>query len=95
MEMSVLEALETNQTDATPDSEAESVNKVDRPTLMQCYCCGKRGHMASQCYFHKYKCHNCGKTGHFKAVCVGNKKKGIDKQTRPKVDNASKSKVIT
>ena len=40
---------------------------VANPDLM-CKCCGKNGHVKSDCRHKDKPCDNCGKTGHLKAV---------------------------
>ena len=73
-----------------PDSEDEYINRVgNKQDLVQCYCCGKRGHVASQCRFRNYKCYKCGRNGHLQVVCGGDKKKTVDKQSRPKTTNTN------
>ena len=36
----------------------------------QCRCCGRTGHVKSECYHREKTCDNCGKTGHLKAFCT-------------------------
>ena len=82
MEMAVLKSPEAaEKTVGEPDKEEEYINRVDnKQALVQCYCCGKRGHVVGQCHFRNYKCHKCGKSGHLQAVCNSDKKKMVDKQ---------------
>ena len=75
MEMAVLESPDTKRTVSGPDNDDEYINHVDKQTRVQCYCCGKRGHVVSQCRFRNYKCHNCGKIGHLQVVCSGEKRR--------------------
>ena len=49
-------------------------------TDLVCKCCGKNGHVKSDCRHREKACDNCGKTGHLKGVC----------QAPLKVDDASK-----
>ena len=72
MEMAALEPQESKIT-AGQMSE-EEVNRIGSQKYGGCcYCCGKKGHMASQCCFHMYNCHKCGKVGHLLVVCPGDK----------------------
>ena len=69
MEMAVLEPSDVKKT-VEPDSEDEYINRVgNKQDLVQFYCCGKRGHVASQCRFRNYKCYKCGRSGHLQVVC--------------------------
>ena len=66
MEMAVLEPHESKET-VVPSrrSEEEEINRIGSQRYIgHCYCCGKKGHMASQCRFRTYKCHKCNKVGH-------------------------------
>ena len=94
MEMAVLESPDTKRTVSGPDNDDEYINHVDKQTRGQCYCCGKRGHVVSQCRFRNYKCHNCGKTGRLQVVCSGEKKKAVDKQSRPKTTSVTNIKQV-
>ena len=49
-------------------------------TDLVCKCCGKSGHVKSECRHTEKACDNCGKTGHLKDVC----------RTPPKMDDATK-----
>ena len=40
-----------------------------------CYCCGKQGHLATDCWFRTAKCHLCLKVGHLARVCQSKQKR--------------------
>ena len=82
MEMAMLEPHKSKETVVPPRStEEEEINRIRSQRYVgDCYCCGKKGHMASQCHFRTYKCHKCNKVGHLQAVCPGDKNTLIDKQ---------------
>ena len=88
MEMAVLESRDVKKTASALESDEECINQVEKPR-MQCYCCGKRGHAAGQCWFQNYKCHSCSKLGHLQAVCSADKKKTVDKQNRLRATNVT------
>lgn len=94
MEMAVLEPPDSKKVVAEQDSEEDYINPIDnKPAAMQCYCCGKRGHVISQCRYRNYTCRKCGKVGHLQAVC-GGAKKNVDKQNRRKTTNATGIKQV-
>jgi len=78
----MLESPDVKKTASGLNSNEEYVNHVDKQTVVQCYCCEKRGHIWSQCRFCTYKCHKCGKIGHLQVVCNGDKRKASDRQSR-------------
>ena len=88
MEMAVLEPQESKKKAIVPGhtEEEEEINRIGTQKYVGCcYCCGKKGHMASQCRFRTYKCHKCSKVGHLQAVCPGDKttqvaKKKVERQ---------------
>lgn len=64
-------------------SAGESKRSVqkDRPVgkfgkEVTCFCCGKAGHLKSECRFRTRKCDSCGKEGHLKSVCKTSKAHG-------------------
>ena len=59
-----------------------------------CYCCEKKGHMASQCHFRAYKCHRCNKAGHPQALCPEDKNPQGEKQKSEKQRGQRSSKGI-
>ena len=63
MEMAVLEPRERKKTaGASNYMQDEEINRIEGQRYVGCcYCCVKRGHMASQCHFRAYKCHKCSK----------------------------------
>lgn len=95
MEMAVLESSDSKKVMAEPDNEEDFIKLVDKKqAAIQCYCCGKRGHVSSQCRYRNYTCCKCGKIGHLQVVCGGWKKKVVDKQNRPKTTNATGVKQV-
>ena len=60
MEMAVLESRDVKKTVSALVSDEDCINQVEKQRV-QCYCCGKKGHVAGQCRFQNYKCHSCGK----------------------------------
>ena len=57
----------------SPPRNLTDLNKIDTPSSMVCYRCGKPGHKSAQCRFKTARCHNCGKEGHLARVCRGGK----------------------
>ena len=61
----------------TEDSEVNYVNEA-RPHQrnvsrnFSCYCCGRKGHMSSDCRYRNLCCNRCGKKGHLASVCKVN-----------------------
>ncbi|MGL5643247.1 MAG: hypothetical protein ACRCW3_00500, partial [Metamycoplasmataceae bacterium] len=56
-------------------SAAVVENKTHPQVNIKCYQCGKKGHMACDCYEKIFKCHKCGKLGHIRKFCKRNKVK--------------------
>ena len=98
MEMAVLEPRESKKTaGASSYMQDEEINRIEGQRYARCcycYCCGKRGHMASQCRFRAYKCHKCGKAGHLQAVCLEDKNPQGEKQKSEKQRGQRSSKGI-
>ena len=80
IEMAVLETHESKKTAVPNDMEEEEISHIEsRRYVGYCYCCGKKGHMASQCRFRTYKCHKCSRVGHLQAVCPGDKDTQVER----------------
>ena len=48
----MLKSPEAEKTMVEPNKEDEYINWVhNKQALVQCYCCGKREHVVSQCHF--------------------------------------------
>ena len=96
MEMAVLEPHESKKTArASSYMQDEEINHIEgRRYAGCCYCCGKRGHMASQCRFRAYKCHKCSKAGHVQVVCPEDKNPQGEKQKSEKQRGQRSSKGI-
>ena len=81
----MLEPQESTKTVATSSHTEEDISCIGTQRYVAgCYCCGKKGHMSSQCCFHNYKCHKCNKIGHLQAVCPGDKNTRMEKQWNEK-----------
>ena len=82
METAVLEPQERKETVVPPRrTEEEEINRIGSQRYSgHYYCCGKKGHMVSQCRFRMYRCHKCNKISHLQAICPGDKNTLIDKQ---------------
>ena len=50
-------------------AQGKSQVAVDASTDHLCTCCGKIGHVKSECRHKDKTCDHCGKTGHLKGVC--------------------------
>ena len=95
IEMAVLETHESKKTAVPNDMEEEEISHIEsRRYVGYCYCCGKKGHMASQCRFRTYKCHKCSRVGHLQAVCPGDKDTRVERQKPEKQQGQRKSKGI-
>ena len=45
-------------------------DKLEESKRVSCYCCGKIGHIAKNCFLrNKAECRNCGNKGHLDATC--------------------------
>ena len=87
MEMAVLEPQGSKKPNY---KEEEEVNRVGTQRYMgYCFCCGKKGHLVSQCRFRTYRCHKCSKVGHLQAVCPGDK---TTQEANKKVEKQQESK---
>ncbi|PAA60150.1 hypothetical protein BOX15_Mlig025062g1 [Macrostomum lignano] len=82
-DMTGLNVLQMRQTSGRPQKGSEAGRKrSQKPTSedknakqVTCYCCGKPGHLKSECRFKSLKCDSCGKLGHLRSVCRASKTK--------------------
>ncbi|KAL0268628.1 UNVERIFIED_CONTAM: hypothetical protein PYX00_010487 [Menopon gallinae] len=64
---------------AKPVPVRKKEDRTERKEGVTCFCCGKKGHVASQCFHNKLTCSICGKKGHLKSVCKKSESNKLNK----------------